>query len=164
MRLYCARHHSRMADRGVEMQDFCPLAGRNPAFMRLVRHMTPAVAAATASRGHTAPRTRPPPAPPPTNPARPRPAPAAHPRIETPPRGDRDPGRSLPATGRDGFENPGAVRVEQVTREHRLLRPSRILPARLVRGELQHPHHVPGAGDAHRAPFPDRLVTARRLC
>src|SRR6266571_1725592 len=40
MRLYCARHPSRMAHYSTEMQDSCPLSGRNLAFMRLVRHVT----------------------------------------------------------------------------------------------------------------------------
>src|SRR5215469_15170738 len=39
MRLHCARHPSRMADFRAEMQDSCPLAGRNLAYMRLIRHM-----------------------------------------------------------------------------------------------------------------------------
>jgi len=29
MRLYCARHHSRMADSGTVMQDSCPISGKN---------------------------------------------------------------------------------------------------------------------------------------
>src|SRR6266699_4498719 len=34
MRLHCARHHRRMADSGAEVQDSCPLSGRNLAFVR----------------------------------------------------------------------------------------------------------------------------------
>src|SRR6266702_1312139 len=41
MRLYCARHPSSMAHYWTEMQDSCPLSGKNLAFMRLVRHVTP---------------------------------------------------------------------------------------------------------------------------
>src|SRR6516164_3334273 len=59
-------------------------------------------------------------------PGRGQPAQTAHHRIEIHPRGDRDPGRDRPGPGRDGFEHPGAVRVEQVTREHRSPRPAGI--------------------------------------
>ena len=34
MRLYCARHHSRMADPDAGMQDSCPQSGKNLAFAR----------------------------------------------------------------------------------------------------------------------------------
>src|SRR5690349_5482257 len=37
MRLYCARHHSRMADPGAGMQDSCPQSGKNLAFA--ARHL-----------------------------------------------------------------------------------------------------------------------------
>src|SRR5689334_12138244 len=62
MRLHCARHPSRMAHYCMEMQDSCPLSGRNLAFMRLVRHVTVAAAAAAASHARNAPRTQRPPA------------------------------------------------------------------------------------------------------
>src|SRR5690242_12515771 len=65
MRLHCARHHSRMADTGTVMQDFCPISGRNLTLVRPLRHVprpapsAPTVTAAVASHGHSAPRIRP---------------------------------------------------------------------------------------------------------
>ena len=67
-------------------------------------------------------------------PGRCQPAQTAHHRIEIHPRGDRDPGRPRPGPGRDGLQHPGAVRVEQVTREHRPPRPAGISPGGPVRG------------------------------
>src|SRR5215470_18779961 len=58
VRLYRARHRSRMAYSCVEMQDFCPKSGKNPAFMRPFRHITGVAVAAVASRARSAPRTR----------------------------------------------------------------------------------------------------------
>src|SRR5215472_13452967 len=64
MRLYCARHDSRMADSGTGMQDSCPISGKNMTLWssQVARTRlgpsTPTVTAAAASHGHSAPLTR----------------------------------------------------------------------------------------------------------
>src|SRR6266516_4000815 len=107
MRLYCARHPSRMAHCCAEMQDSCPLSGRNLAFMRLVRHVTglrpPQPPAALAPLHEPGGR---------------QPAQATHDRVEIHPGGDRDPRRPAPGPGRDGLQDPGVHRAEQVPRKH----------------------------------------------